>query len=154
MIRKNEAPASLNKGELEEATDGVDRLILRAFECPSLPAIVMTQEPPSSDKSADGEIDEQAQAADPLIVHARLTSLTLELRDQPSSLLADPAFVGSVKKCFDASDHKKETLGENDLQSSDELTGLLCSLLTLRSHQEENQRPEETLTLVSQVGGI
>jgi hypothetical protein len=132
MIRKSDVTASMNKGKLEEATNGGNCLILRAFECRSLPAIVMTQEPPSSDENADGEIDEQAQATDSTIIHAQLASSTFELRDLPSTLFADASFVGSVKKCFDASGHMKATLGENKLQSSNTLTRLLCS--RLRDH--------------------
>jgi hypothetical protein len=127
-VRKIDVPASLNKGKLEEANNGVDCLILRAFECRSLPPIVMTQEPPSSDENADDEI-ELVQATDPTIIRMRLAASTFESRDQPSSLLADTDFIESAKKCFDASDHMKDTLGERELQSSDVLTRLLCSRL-------------------------
>jgi hypothetical protein len=54
--------------KFEEATAGVDCLILRAFECRSLAPIVMIQAPPSSEENEDGEI-EGVQANNPTIIH-------------------------------------------------------------------------------------
>jgi hypothetical protein len=106
-ICQSDVPASLNKGKLGDANNGIDCLILRAFECRSLPPIMlMIQELPSSaNDNADGEIDNHSYGA--------FTSLTFESRDLPSSLLVDTDFTESAKKCFDASDqHMKDTLGE------------------------------------------
>ena len=120
----------MNKGKLEEVTAGVDCLILWAFECQALVPIVLIPAPPSSDKNTEREI-EGVEANDATIIHVRLTALTFESRDVPSSLLlADTDFISLAKKCFDASDHMKETLSENKLQSSNFLTRLLCSRLS------------------------
>jgi len=127
-------PSSLNKGTLQGAKDGVDCLILRAFECRSLPPLVVTtQEAPTVENTTTIESEQEVQASEEsAIIHKRLTSATFESKEQPSSLFTNTDFLGLIKKCFDASEHMKQTLGESELQSSDTLNILLCS--RLRDH--------------------
>jgi hypothetical protein len=137
-------PSSLNKGTIQHATDGVDSLLLRAFKSQSVPPMELqepspsaSEEPPSgtSEESTPSSEEETTSEQGPqvanehTIITASLTSRAFESRDLPSSLLSDALFVASVKKCFDSSDHMKDTLEEREIASSDTLNGLLCSRL-------------------------
>jgi len=95
-----------NKGKLEEAKNGVDTLINRAFECVSNPPILEQPESPLSDITKTTKNARHKQAT---IVSIEVNQSKFSKEDNASSFLQDSMWVHQIIQSFDTENAIKST---------------------------------------------